>query len=57
MLAQTILDKKFLIDKTEGIDDNESFEYKMTYPINSLTLNEHFSLKKKHVFKPTDPLF
>jgi hypothetical protein len=35
--------QKFLIDKTDGIEDNESFEYKMTYPINSLTLNEHFS--------------
>ncbi len=35
--------QKFLIDKTDGIEDDESFEYKMTYPINSLTLNEHFS--------------
>jgi hypothetical protein len=35
--------QKFLIDKTDGIEDDESFEYKMTYPINSLTLNDHFS--------------
>lgn len=35
--------QKFLIDKTEGIEDDESFEYKMTYPINSLILNEHFA--------------
>lgn len=35
--------QKFLIDKTDGIEDEETFEYKMTYPINSLTLNEHFS--------------
>ena len=35
--------QKFLIDKTDGIEDDESFEYKMTYPINSLTLTEHFS--------------
>ena len=34
--------QKFLIDKTDGIEDEDSFEYKMTYPINSLTLNEHF---------------
>ena len=34
--------QKFLIDKTDGIEEDESFEYKMTYPINSLTLNEHF---------------
>ena len=34
--------QKFLIDKTDGIENEESFEYKMTYPINSLTLNEHF---------------
>ena len=35
--------QKFLIDKTDGIESEESFDYKMTYPINSLTLNEHFS--------------
>ena len=35
--------QKFLIDKTDGIEDEETFEYKMTYPINSLILNEHFS--------------
>ena len=35
--------QKFLIDKTDGIEDEETFEYKMTYPINSLTLSEHFS--------------
>ena len=34
--------QKFLIDKTDGIEDEETFEYKMTYPINSLILNEHF---------------
>ena len=28
--------QKFLIDKTDGIENEESFEYKMTYPINSL---------------------
>lgn len=35
--------QKFLIDKTDGIEDDESFEYKMTYPIDTLTLKEHFS--------------
>jgi hypothetical protein len=35
--------QKFLIDKTDGIENEDSFEYKMTYPINSLTLNEHFA--------------
>jgi hypothetical protein len=35
--------QKFYIDKTDGIEDDSSFEYKITEPINSLELMNHFS--------------
>lgn len=35
--------QKFLIDKTEGIEEEESFKYQINQPINSLDLLKHFS--------------
>ena len=37
--------QKFYIDKTEGIEDEGSFEYKITTPINSLELKNHFAFQ------------
>ena len=37
--------QKFYIDKTEGIEDEDSFEYKITTPINSLELKNHFEFQ------------
>jgi hypothetical protein len=37
--------QKFMIDKTDGIEDGDDFEYKITYPINTLDLKNHFSFK------------
>lgn len=37
--------QKFMIDKTEGIEDNNSFEYKMNLPVTSLNLSNHFAFK------------
>jgi hypothetical protein len=34
--------QKFMIDKTEGIEDENSFEYKMNLPVTSLNLKDHF---------------
>jgi len=39
--------QKFMIDKTEGIEDENSFEYKMNLPVTSLSLNEHFSFQNE----------
>ena len=35
--------QKFYIDKTDGIDEENSFEYKITTPFDSLELKNHFS--------------
>ena len=37
--------QKFMIDKTEGIEDADSFEYKITTPINSLEIKNHFTFR------------
>ena len=38
--------QKFLIDKTDGIEDEESFKYEMNLPVTSLTLQEHFNFPR-----------
>ena len=35
--------QKFMIDKTEGIDEEDAFKYEIIKPINSLTLQNHFT--------------
>jgi hypothetical protein len=37
--------QKFYIDKTDGIDDEDSFEYKMNLPVTSLDLRKHFEFQ------------
>lgn len=37
--------QKYLIDKTDGIEDEESFKYEMNLPVTSLTLQEHFKFQ------------
>ena len=37
--------KKFLIDKTEGIEEETSFKYEMTLPVKSLKLTDHFKFQ------------
>lgn len=37
--------QKFMIDKTEGIEDEDDFEYKITQPINTSDLKNHFSFR------------
>lgn len=37
--------QKFMIDKTDGIEDDDTFEYKITKPIDSLEIKNHFSFK------------
>jgi hypothetical protein len=37
--------QKFYIDKTEGLDDEESFKYGMTLPVTSLELKNHFNFQ------------
>ena len=37
--------QKFYIDKTEGVNDEDSFEYKMNLPVTSLNLKEHFEFQ------------
>jgi len=39
--------QKFYIDKTEGIEDNESFKYEMKLPVTSLELTNHFEFPTK----------
>jgi uncharacterized C2H2 Zn-finger protein len=36
-----------MIDKTEGIEDENSFEYKMSLPVTSLNLSEHFTFQNE----------
>jgi len=35
--------QKFMIDKTEGIEEEDTFKYEITKPINSLNLQNHFT--------------
>ena len=37
--------QKFLIDKTDGIEDEESFKYEVNLPVTSLTLQDHFNFQ------------
>jgi len=37
--------QKFMIDKTDGIEDSDEFEYKITRPINTLELKNHFTFR------------
>jgi len=37
--------QKFYIDKTEGVDDEEPFEYKINLPVTSLELKNHFEFQ------------
>ena len=37
--------EKYLLSKTDGIDDDESFEYEMNLPVTSLELKEHFKFQ------------
>ena len=37
--------QKYMIDKTEGLDDDESFKYEITPPLNSLNLRDHFKFQ------------
>jgi hypothetical protein len=37
--------QKFMIDKTDGMEEEGSFEYKITLPITSLDLKSHFTFQ------------
>lgn len=37
--------QKYMIDKTDGIEDEESFKYEMNLPVTSLTLQDHFKFQ------------
>ena len=37
--------QKYLIDKTDGIENEESFEYGMILPVDSLMLKDHFKFQ------------
>jgi len=37
--------QKFLIDKTDGIENDESFKYEMDLPVTSLDLQKHFKFQ------------
>lgn len=37
--------EKYLLSKTDGIDEEDSFEYEMNLPVTSLDLKEHFKFK------------
>ena len=37
--------QKFMIDKTDGIEDSDDFEYKINHPVNTLELKSHFSFR------------
>ena len=37
--------QKFMIDKTDGIESDDSFEYKISKPIDSLEIKNHFTFK------------
>ena len=37
--------QKYMIDKTDGVEDEESFNYEMILPVTSLTLQDHFKFQ------------
>ena len=37
--------QKYMIDKTDGIEDEESFKYEIILPVTSLTLQDHFKFQ------------
>lgn len=37
--------QKYMIDKTEGLEDEESFKYEMTLPVDSFNLRNHFKFQ------------
>ena len=37
--------QKFMIDKTDGMEEEELFDYKITFPITSLDLKSHFTFQ------------
>ncbi len=37
--------KKFMIDKTEGIEYENDFKYEITYPVEDLEIKKHFSFR------------
>ena len=37
--------EKYLLSKTDGIDEEDSFEYEMNLPVTSLDLKEHFKFQ------------
>lgn len=39
--------QKFLIDKTDGIDDNGDFKYEMNLPIDTLNLSDHLKFQNE----------
>jgi len=39
--------QKFLIDKTEGIEDENQFKFEMNLPVTSLDLEQHFKFESK----------
>lgn len=39
--------QKFLIDKTEGIEDENQFKFEMNLPVTSLDLEQHFKFETK----------
>ena len=39
--------QKYLIDKTEGIEDENLFKYEMILPVDSLSLDNHFKFETK----------
>jgi hypothetical protein len=37
--------QKFMIDKTDGIEEENTFNYEITTPVDSLDLKKHFSFE------------
>jgi len=37
--------QKYMIDKTEGLEDDESFKYEMVLPVNTFNLRNHFKFQ------------
>ena len=37
--------QKYMIDKTEGLEDEESFKYEISLPVDSLNLKNHFKFQ------------
>ncbi len=42
--------QKYLIDKTEGIEDENTFKYEMVLPVTSLNLRDHFKFENDEEF-------